>query len=136
MANCQDINLIVNMWITNEGQGVPSVLLETLTFNLRIAAGRVTGEAFLGNVKLSDVTGTCQPITIPDGTAMTFFFMWGTKDIFMVGFTYVAGILRFRGRYRAQNHTGATPPGIEDILRIVLVEPGDGDTGTATGSQT
>jgi len=136
MASCQDINLIVNMWNTNEGQAVPAVLLETLTFNLRIAAGLVTGEVFLGNVKLSDVTGTCQPITTPDGTAMTLFFMWGTKDIFMVCFTYVAGIRRFRGRYIAKNHTGAAPSGIEDVLRVVLVEPGDGDTGTATGSQT
>jgi len=138
MAACTNFQLTVYIWRTNESapQPFPPMHLETLVFpDLRVdMAGVITGEVFIGTTRLSPVTGTCRPVTRPDGNLLTLEFNWGTRDIFLVGFTHLDGIIKFKGRYIALLHTGVVP----EVERIVaaLTPPDVGETGTATGQQT
>jgi hypothetical protein len=139
MAACTDFQLTVYIWRTDEGASrpFPPIHLETLVFpNLRVATGgAITGEVFIGTTKLSDVTGSCRPLTRPDGTLLTLEFNWGTRDIFLVGFSHTDGIIKFKGRYIALAHIGVVPETIDRIV-TALTPPDVGETGTATGQQT
>jgi hypothetical protein len=138
MAACTDFQLTVYIWrtIENAPTPFPPVHLETLVFpDLHVdASGRITGEVFIGSTKLSDVTGTCRPLTRPDGKLLTLEFNWGTRDIFLTGYTHLDGLILFKGRYIALLHTGD----VLEVEKIVaaLTPPDVGETGTATGQQT
>jgi hypothetical protein len=138
MAACTDFILTVYIWIVAEDNPTPTppIYLQTLTFpDLKVAAnGDLTGDVYIGTTKLSSVTGTCRPLTSPDGNLLTLAFNWGAVDIFLTGFTYVKGFTKFKGRYIATQHGGIA---VELNERLALLAaPGDGDTGTATGQQT
>jgi hypothetical protein len=139
MAACTNFQLTVYIWrtIENAPTPFPPVHLETLVFpDLRVdTSGRITGEVFIGSTPLSPVTGSCSPLTRPDGTLLTLEFNWGTRDIFLVGFTHLDGIIMFKGRYIALPHTGVVPETIDRIV-TALTPPDVGETGTATGQQT
>jgi hypothetical protein len=142
MAACQDSTVILKMWKINEDVSVPlppAPFDSFLTFLLKVVAGQIVypdSKVFLGTVLLSSVSGTCQPVANPDGTAMTLQFTWDRVDVFMTGFTYLSGFTRFRGCWLAKTHMGALPNEFSEALRSILVAPDDGDTGTATGQQT
>ncbi len=136
MAACSDGKWLIDMWKLSEGDGNIPAHYALLTFDLKVAAdGRVTGEISIGLVKLADVTGTCQPNDNPaDGTVLVLTFIWGGIDVFLIGFTYVDGIPRFRGSFIARKHVGVVSE-VDERLKT-FTGPGSGDTGTGTGQQT
>src|ERR1044071_1003849 len=140
MAACQNSKWIINLWKLEIPSGTiappfPLPLLETLFFDLTInaATGAISGDVFLGNIRLSSVTGNCAPNTTPDGNLLGLSFNWGSVDVYIAGFTHTQTFVRFKGVYRAQNRV-AIPDSFDDRLKAFA--PGDGETGTATGNQT
>src|ERR1044072_17713 len=138
MAACTDFQLTAYIWrtIENAPRPFPPVRLETLVFpNLRVdMSGGITGEVFIGSTRLSAVTGTCRPLTRPDGKLLTLEFNWGMRDIFLTGYTHLDGLILFKGRYIALPHTGDIPE--VERLAAALTPRDVGETGTATGQQT
>jgi hypothetical protein len=117
--------------ITDPRNGRPSKSA-TLIFCLKIDNGVITGSAFDGvsRERLSDVTGTSEPILDTGLSLMTLGFTWGPSDVMMAGFTFTtaADITHFQGRFRAFHPFNAP---------ITLLDaPDPGDTGTGTGQQT
>jgi hypothetical protein len=139
MANCQNITLIIRMWKISEPQGVRPEELEQLTFDIKLTNGVIDpaqSNVFLSDIRLSPLSGTCQPVADPDGTALTLFFTWDRMDVFMTGFTYRNGFTRFRGCWFAKTHTGTAEHELQEDVRAVTLGPGSGDTGSGTGQVT
>ena len=139
MANCQNITLIIRMFRIDDPKGVPPEELEQLTFDIKLTNGVIDpaqSTVFLSEMRLSALSGTCQPVADPDGTAMTLFFTWDRIDVFMTGFTYIKGFKRFRGSWFAKTHTGALENEFDETLRAIVLAPGSGDTGSGTGQVT
>lgn len=139
MANCQNITLIIRMWKIDDPKGIPPEELEQLTFTIRLTNGVIDptqSTVFLSDILLSPLSGTCQPVANPDGTALTLFFTWDRMDVFMTGFTYRNAFTRFRGSWFAKTHTGALEHEFDETLRAMVLAPGNGDTGSGTGQVT
>jgi hypothetical protein len=139
MANCQNITLIIRMFKIDDPKGNPPEELEQLTFDIKLTNGVIDpaqSNVFLSDMRLSALSGTCQPVADPDGTAMTLFFTWDRIDVFMTGFTYIKGFKRFRGCWFAKTHTGALENEFDETLRAIVLGPGNGDTGSGTGQVT
>ena len=139
MANCEDITLIIRMFKIDDPKGERPVELEQLTFNIKLTNGAIDpakSTVFLSNIRLSALSGTCQPVANPDGVALTLFFTWDRIDVFMTGFTYIKGFKRFRGAWFAKTHTGALENEFNETLRAIVLSPGNGDTGSGTGQVT
>lgn len=138
MAACNpNITLHVYFWRLDESISLPPILLDVVDFTLKVAGnGNITGDAFIGATRLSPVTGTCRPITRPNGNVLTLEFNWRLVDIFLLVFTYPVGAATLlRGRFIAQDAV-AIPVDFDKGLAVVLTPPDPGETGTATGSQT
>ena len=72
---------------------------------------------------------------------MTLDFKWGDTDVMVSGVTYESsGIVHFAGRFRAVALIAvAAAAVIGDVNEVNIppgTNPGNGDTGTATGQQT
>ena len=127
------------MYKNDYPNGEPPEELEQLTFNIKLTNGVIDpaqSSVFLSEMRLSPLSGTCQPVANPDGTAMTLFFTWDRIDVFMTGFTYIKGFKRFRGAWFAKTHTGALENEFNETLRAIVLSPGNGDTGSGTGQVT
>jgi hypothetical protein len=139
MANCQNITLIIRMFRIDDPQGKPPEELEQLTFTIVLTNGvidRTRSTVFLSDMPLSALSGTCQAVADPDGTAMTLFFTWDRIDVFMTGFTYIKGFKRFRGCWFAKTRTGTLENEFNEAQRAIVLSPGNGDTGSGTGQVT
>jgi hypothetical protein len=139
MANCQDITLIIRMFKIHDPEGKPPVELEQLTFDIKLTNGVIDparSNVFLSEMRLSPLSGTCQPVANPDGIALTLFFTFDRIDVFMTGFTYPLGFTRFRGCWFAKTHTGTLENEFDETLRAMVLGPGNGDTGSGTGQVT
>lgn len=115
-----------------------------LVFNLHTENGIITGtvsEGIEGQL-LSAVTGTYQPLTEVAHWYMTLDFKWGDTDVMVSGVAYESsGLLRFSGRFRAfaLTEVALAAAVVGDVNQFNIVpgmNPGTGDTGTATGQQT
>jgi hypothetical protein len=114
-----------------------------LVFKLSDQNGIVTGtvsEGIAGR-SLSTVTGTHQPLAGIEARFMALDFKWGDKDIMVSGVTYKTPETEFfSGRFRALALTAvAAHAVVGDVSTFQIVpgtDPGNGDTGTATGQQT
>ncbi len=114
-------------------------LFEIIFLRLKVTAeGVITGDMFYppsSTTPFSSVSGTCQPLTRPDGNIMTLSFNWGVVDIFMVGFTHPeASFNRFKGRFIALRRIVNTTQNFDPEMVALIPDPGD--TGTGGGSQT
>lgn len=139
MADCQDINLIIRMFKIHDPDLKAPVELEQLTFDIKLTDGRIDparSNVFLSEMRISALSGTCQPVANPDGIALTLFFTFDRIDVFMTGFTYKQGFIRFRGAWFANTHTGALENEFDETLRAIVLGPGSGDTGSGTGQVT
>jgi hypothetical protein len=141
MAACQNSKWIINLWKLEIPSGTtappfPLPLLETLFFDLTIdpTTKVISGDVFLGNIRLSAVMGNCAPNATPDGNLLGLSFNWGSVDVYIAGFTHTQVFVKFKGVYRAQTRDGAIPDSFDQRLKAFA--PGDGETGTSTGQQT
>lgn len=132
MAVCASSDWTITM-INDKTQGV----LEHMTLKLTIASGVITGTMHYPAgtpAPFSSVSGTCQPLTKPDGTIMTLEFNWGQVDIFMIGFTHRQSFIKFKGRFYASAAANIAEREFDAELAALIPDPGD--TGTGTGQQT
>jgi hypothetical protein len=114
-----------------------------LVFKLSDQNGIVTGtvsEAIDARF-LSTVTGTHQPLAGIEARFMALDFKWGDTDIMVSGVTYKTPETEFfSGRFRVLALTAvAANVVIGDVAEFGIApgtDPGNGDTGTATGQQT
>ena len=126
--------------IIRESQPSQSEFRAILVFTLNAQNGIVTGTVSegVGGRFISTVTGTYQPLPEVTYWFMTLDFKWGNTDMMVSGITFDApGTVRFVGRFRAIALAEVAATG--DIRKFDIVadpDPGNGDTGTATGQQT
>lgn len=135
MAICANTILTIQMTRDNK---LPFDL-GILTFTLVIAGGvidQARSTVFQGTLFVSPVSGTCQPIARPDGNAFLLQFTWDRVDVTMSAFSYPRASQKVRGSWYSETHTGALPNEFTESVRSLAAPPDDGDTGTATGSQT
>lgn len=119
-----------------------NLLLDRLFFHLIFDNGTVSGEVRLSTgPPLSEVTGSSQSFSDPDVCFVNVTFLWGRVSVFLVGLIYFrnngGGRIEFIGRF------GAVGGSKERTFRepvlappLLPVPPADGDTGTASGTQT
>lgn len=112
----------------------------TLIFCLTIQSGTITGivsERINDELRfLSYVSGTDQPIDrLPNVSLRTLNFVWRSTRVFVAGIALLALTPRiFRGRFAASGVSSLAPA--DDPDSVMMMSPGDGDTGTANGQQT
>jgi len=98
--------------------------------------GNVVGDP----IPLGKVKGHQDPTEDPSVFVMTLDFRWGGSRVIMAGTRFQSNTPNtFAGRFTAFSSAGlaAAAGGHTSITTIVTPQaPGDGDTGTATGTQT
>lgn len=132
MASCVTANWLMIM-VSDKKPG----LKEYITLKLTITDGVISGTMhypFASIEPFSEVSGTCRPLTKPDGTLMHLEFNWGASDIFMVGFSYKQGFIKFKGNFFASAANAFDGSAIDEAVLRLIPEPPD--TGTGTGQQT
>jgi hypothetical protein len=120
---------------------------ERITFrNVRNTAGVITGDVFDENEKMSDLTGTCAPITgTGEANLSLLTFIFGVRDnrgqdvrIFLSGVAFPISAnptkLEFHGALLAFEPITVTPTVTGGQLEDLPIDPGD--TGTGNGNQT
>lgn len=138
MPFCQSRNFTIEF-----NRDVDDARLDTLFFLLDITGSIISGNVFpsVGSTPLSSVTGTCQSFMRPDSSLFTMTFTWNTVTVSVIGVvSFHNGKRRvtFEGRFSAAAHTDAQVPQVlrDPNVRLVIIPPSDGDTGTASGQQT
>jgi hypothetical protein len=106
--------------------------------------GIVTGMVFNGadDTPLSSVMGFTEKILNLDPSFMILGFTWNSVRILLAGYTFLDGTTRvFRGKFGAFASLEFAHEVLQRMSQgtaaeAVLLSPGDGETGTATGTQT
>ena len=129
--------------LNRESKASEAPFTAILVFKLSDQNGIVTGTVSEGidGRCLSTVTGTHQSVAGVEARFMALDFKWGDKDIMVSGVTYKTPETEFfSGRFRAMVLTAvAAHAVIGDVAAFDILpstDPGNGDTGTATGQQT
>lgn len=129
--------------VTRESKADEAPFNAILVFKLSAQNGIVTGTVSEGveGRFLSMVTGTHQPLAGIEAGFMTLDFRWGDTDVMVSGVTYKTPETEFfSGRFRAMALTAVAAHvvigDVADFNILPGMNPGSGDTGTATGQQT
>ena len=132
MASCVSGNWIMIMVTDKKPE-----LQEIITLKLTVTNGVISGTMHYpaaSDTPFSTVSGTCRPLSKPDGTLMILEFNWGPSDIFMVGFSYQQGFIKFKGKFFVSEAAPIDGREIDEAVVRLIPEPPD--TGTGTGQQT
>ena len=128
-------------WTIDIKAGDGSVLARPVFTKITISGKDIKGEVHLPiGTKISDLRGVCDPLANPDIAAVNFRFRLkdSASEIGIlasgIGFIPTGGEdAEFRGVWIAHRPGADTPAAIK-VISLVL--PGEGDTGTGSGSQT